>query len=55
MFLASACMISFICLVFKTTRLMGVVSLSLITYQYPLLLIVLSALTGIYLYYNYSK
>ena len=55
MFLASAYVISFLCLLFQSTRLVGVVGLLLISYLHPVLLIVLSALTGIYLYLNHSK
>lgn len=55
MILASTCMFGFVCLVFKSTRLVGVVTLSLMTYQNPLLLILLSALMGTYLYFKYSK
>ena len=55
MFLATTSIISLLCLLFSTTRLMGVVALTLISYQYPLLLFVLLALTGIYLYINHSN
>jgi len=48
-------MFGFVCLVFKSTRLVGVVTLSLMTYQNPLLLILLLALMGTYLYFKYSK
>ena len=55
MFLATTSIISLLCLLFSTTRLIGVVALTLISYQYPLLLFVLLALTGIYLYINHSN
>ena len=55
MFLATTSIISLLCLLFSTTRLMGVVALTLISYQYPLLLFVLLALTVIYLYINHSN
>jgi hypothetical protein len=55
MFLATVCVISLLCLLFSTTRLIGVVALTLISYQYPLLLFVFLALTGIYLYINHSN
>jgi len=55
MFLATACIIGLLCLLFSTTRLIGVVALTLISYQYPLLLFLLLALTGIYLYFNHSN
>ena len=55
MFLATTSIISLLCLLVSTTRLMGVVALTLISYQYPLLLFVLLALTGIYLYINHSN
>jgi hypothetical protein len=55
MFTLTLLTISSISLLFTTTRLFGVVCLTLISYQYPLLLIALIALTGIYFYLKHSK
>ena len=54
MFTLTLFTISLISLLFTTTRLFGVVCLTLISYQYPLLLIALIALTGIYFYLKHS-
>ena len=43
--------ISLLCLAFNSTRLIGVVSLGLLSYLYPLLLIPLVVLGGIIFYF----
>ena len=55
MFTLTLLTISSISLLFTTTRLFGVVFLTLISYQYPLILIVLITLIGIYFYLKHSK
>ena len=53
MFVFTACLL---CLPFNTTRLIGVVGLMLLSYQYPLLLIPLLVLGGVIFYfYNHHE
>ena len=47
MFVSTVFAISLLCLAFNTTRLIGVVGLALLSYQYPLLLIALLVLGGV--------
>ena len=51
MFISTVFAISLLCLAFNTTRLIGVIGLALLSYQYPLLLIALLVLGGAALYF----
>ena len=42
-------------LLFNTTRLFGIIVLTLITYSYPMMLILIIALSGIYVYFTHFK
>ena len=55
MFTLTLLTISFISLLFTTTRLFGVICLTFLSYKYPLLLIVVIALTALYLYFKYQN
>ncbi len=42
-------------LLFDTTRLFGIIVLTLITYFYPMMLILIIALSGTYFYFTHLK
>jgi hypothetical protein len=42
-------------LLFNTTRLFGIIVLTLITYFYPMMLILIIALSGTYFYFTHLK
>ena len=51
MFVSTVFAISLLCLAFNTTRLIAVIGLALLSYQYPLLLIALLILGGVVLFF----
>lgn len=55
MFTLSLLVVSFISLVFNTTRLFGAICLTLLSYHQPALLIVFIAMISIYFFIKYSK
>jgi len=55
MFVSTVFTISLLCLAFNTTRLIGVVGLALLSYQYPLLLIALLVLGGVVLFFIHHQ
>jgi hypothetical protein len=42
-------------LLFDTTRLFGIIVLTLITYSYPMMLILIIAISGTYFYFTQPK
>ena len=46
--------ISMLCLTFNTTRLIGVIALTLLSFMYPLLLIALLILGGVIFYFYHN-
>ena len=55
MFVSTVFAISLLCLAFNTTRLIGVIGLALLSYQYPLLLIALLVLGGVGLFFIHHR
>ena len=53
MFILTLLCMSLLSLLFSTTRLFGVFALTLIAYQYPLLIFLLIALGCVYFYFNH--
>ncbi|HEY5139602.1 MAG TPA: hypothetical protein VIJ25_09865 [Methylococcales bacterium] len=51
MFVSTVFTISLLCLAFNTTRLIGVIALTLLSLVYPVLLIVLLVLGGVILFF----
>ena len=55
MFAFTLLVASLLCLAFNTTRLIGVVGLALLSYQYPLLLIAILILGGVGLFFIHHQ
>jgi len=55
MSILTAIIFCLVLLLFNTTRLFGIIVLTLITYSYPMMLILIIALSATYFYFTHLK